>query len=81
MKALYYDTYGPPDVLRFDDLPVPEPGSGEVLVRVCATSVNRTDNATIQAIPFLARLVTGVFRPKRRVPGTEFAGLVEKTGP
>jgi NADPH:quinone reductase-like Zn-dependent oxidoreductase len=81
MKAVVYTRYGPPQVLQFKDIDKPAPGSNEILIKVHATTVNRTDNATIKAIPFFARLVTGLFRPKRTTPGTEFAGEVEAVGP
>ena len=80
MKAVVYTHYGPPDVLQLKDIEKPIPGPGEVLVKVHATTVNRTDNATTKAIPFFARVVTGLFRPKRTTPGTEFAGEVEAIG-
>lgn len=80
MKAWVYTRYGPPDVLRLKEIDKPVPAENEVLVKVFATTVNRTDNATIRAIPFFARVVTGLFRPKKQVPGTEFAGEVEATG-
>jgi len=56
------------------------PAADEVLIRVHATTVNRTDNATIKAIPFFARLVTGLFRPRKNTPGTSFAGEVIEVG-
>lgn len=80
MKAVVYTRYGPPEVLQIRDIDKPVPGSNEILVKVLATTVNRTDNATIQAIPFFARLVTGLFAPKRTTPGTEFSGVVEAVG-
>jgi len=51
-----------------------------VLIRIHATTVNRTDCATIRAIPFFARLATGIFKPKKQIPGTEFAGKIEAVG-
>ena len=80
MKAIVYTKYGPPDVLELREVEKPTPKDNEVLVRVYATTVNRTDNATIKAIPFFARLVTGIFKPKKETPGTEFAGKVEAIG-
>lgn len=80
MKAVVYTHYGPPDVLQIREVEKPAPGENDILVKVVATTVNRTDNATIQGIPFFARLITGVFRPKRQTPGTEFAGEVEAVG-
>lgn len=80
MKAVVYKKYGPPNVLHLEEVDIPVPGDSEILVKVYATTVNRTDNATIRAIPFFARIVTGLFKPKRQTPGTEFAGVVEAVG-
>lgn len=80
MRAVVYTKYGPPDVLQLKEIPNPVPKDNEVLVKVYATTVNRTDNATIKAIPFFARLITGLFRPKKQTPGTEFAGEIEAAG-
>ena len=80
MKAIVYTRYGPPDVLQLKEVAKPTPNDNEVLVRVHATTVNRTDCATIRAKPFFARLWTGVFKPKRQTPGTEFAGEIEVVG-
>ena len=81
MKTLYYTQYGQPDVLQFRDIPRPEPKANELLVRVTFTSVNRTDSATIRGIPFIAKLFTGLFGPRKKTPGSEFAGVVEAVGP
>ena len=80
MKAVIYTHYGPPHVLSIKEIEKPIPRDKEILVKVQATTVNRTDYATINAIPFLARIATGFFRPKRQIPGTEFSGEVEKIG-
>ena len=80
MKAIVYTKYGPPDVLRLKDVAKPVPRDDEVLIKVYATTVNRTDCATIRAKPFFARLFTGMFRPKKQIPGTEFAGKIEAVG-
>jgi len=80
MKALVYERYGTPDVLQLKELEKPVPNNDEILVKVFATTVNRTDNATIKAIPFFARIITGLFKPKKQTPGTEFAGEVTAIG-
>ena len=80
MKAVVYTKYGSPEVLHLKEVEKPIPKANEVLVKVYATTVNRTDNATIKAIPFFARFWTGLFKPKKQTPGTEFAGEVEALG-
>ena len=80
MKAIVYTEYGPPDVLQLKEMEKPIPKDNEVLIKVYATTVNRTDYATIRAIPFFARFFTGLFKPKNQIPGTEFAGKIEEIG-
>jgi NADPH:quinone reductase-like Zn-dependent oxidoreductase len=81
MRAIVYDRYGPPEVLRLEELDRPVPSSGEVLVRVRATSVNRSDCAWRTGDHPLIRVLSGIRRPKRRVLGSEFAGEVVALGP
>jgi NADPH:quinone reductase-like Zn-dependent oxidoreductase len=76
MKAVAFDRYGPPEVLRPMTLTVPEPGPGEVLVRVCATSVNPLD-WKIRARRSRVRPKTGM----PRVLGFDLSGVVEQVGP
>jgi len=80
MKAVVCPKYGPPEVLQLKEVKKPTPKDNEVLVKVYATTVNRTDCATIRAKPFFARLFTGMFKPKKQIPGTEFAGKIEEIG-
>ena len=80
MKAVVYTQYGSPDVLTLTEVKKPAPKDNEVLIRVYAATVNRTDCATVRGIPFFMRLATGLFTPKRQITGTEFAGTIEKTG-
>jgi NADPH:quinone reductase-like Zn-dependent oxidoreductase len=81
MRAAVSERYGPPDVVRVvDDVPVPWPGPDDVLVRVHATTVNRTDCGYRSASPFFLRGLTGLRRPSTRVWGTEYAGVVERVG-
>jgi NADPH:quinone reductase-like Zn-dependent oxidoreductase len=80
MKAIVYQKYGSPDVLQLKEVEKPIPEDNEVLIKVYASTVNRTDSATIRAMPFLIRLFTGLFKPKKQIPGTEFAGKIEEIG-
>ena len=80
MKAIVCKRYGSPDVLEYTEVERPIPRDNEVLIKVHAATVNRTDNAYIKAIPFFSRLITGLFRPKHTIPGTEFAGEIESIG-
>lgn len=81
MRAIVRDRYGPPAVLRLEQIPVPTPGAGDVLVRVRAASVNAGDWHILRADPFLVRLaVGGLFRPRHRVLGSDVAGVVEAVG-
>jgi NADPH:quinone reductase-like Zn-dependent oxidoreductase len=81
MRAVVHDTYGPPEVLRLEEVPRPVPKDDEVLIKIHATTVNRTDTGLRSAEYFISRFVTGVLRPKRKIPGTELAGEVEAIGP
>jgi len=80
MKAIIYKKYGPPDVLELKEIEKPIPQDNEVLIKVLAATVNRTDTATIRAKPFFARFFTGLFKPKKQIPGTEFAGEIIAVG-
>src|SRR2546423_3544588 len=80
MRAVVHDRYGPPDVLRLEDVELPVPNEDEVLVKIHATTVNRTDCGLRSASPFFIRYFTGVRRPKRRILGMELAGEVEAVG-
>ena len=81
MKAVVCDRYGPPEVLRLDDVPRPVPRPDEVLIKIRATAVNRSDTETRAGTPPAARLVTGLRRPRHRILGSELAGVVEAAGP
>ena len=80
MRAVVHDRYGPPDVLRLEEVERPVPKDDEVLVRVHATTVTRTDCGLRKAEPFFSRFFTGLRRPRRRITGTEVAGVVEAIG-
>jgi len=80
MRAVVHDRYGPPDVLRLEGVERPVAKDDEVLVRIHATTVNRTDTGLRAAKPFITRFFTGLLRPKRRILGMEIAGEVEAVG-
>jgi NADPH:quinone reductase-like Zn-dependent oxidoreductase len=80
VKAVVHDRYGPPEVLRIEDVERPVPKDDEVLVRVHATTVNRTDCHVREANPFFWRFYAGMRRPKWRILGSELAGEVEAVG-
>lgn len=80
MRAVVHDRYGPPEVLRIEEVPKPEPSERSVIVRVRATSVTRSDVAWRAAHPWLSRFFTGLRRPKHRILGSEYAGVVEQVG-
>lgn len=80
MRAWTYHRYGPPEVLQREELPVPTPGPTDILVRVHATTVNRTDCGFRSAEYVVSRLFSGLLKPKRKVLGSEFAGEVVAVG-
>jgi NADPH:quinone reductase-like Zn-dependent oxidoreductase len=80
MRAVVHDRYGPPEVLRLEEVERPVPKDDEVLVKVHATTVNRSDCGWRSAKPFITRYFTGLRRPKRRILGSELAGEVETVG-
>jgi NADPH:quinone reductase-like Zn-dependent oxidoreductase len=80
MKAVYRTRYGPPGVLEVEESPRPEPRAGEVLVRVHAATVNRTDCGGLWGAPFVYRFFAGLRRPKHTATGSDFAGEVEAVG-
>jgi len=80
MRAVVHDRYGPPEVLRLEDVEPPVPKDGEVRVRIHATTVSRTDCALREGVPFVARLTTGLRRPRQRILGSDLAGEVEAIG-
>ncbi len=80
MRAVVFDRYGPPEVLRVEEVERPVPKEDEVLVRIHATTVNRSDCGYRGAEPFFTRFFTGLLRPKYRTPGMELAGEVAAVG-
>lgn len=80
MKAIVYSKYGSPDVLQQMEVPKPIPKDNEVLVKVHATTLNRTDCGFRRPDYFIIRLFNGFFEPKVKILGSEFAGTVETVG-
>jgi NADPH:quinone reductase-like Zn-dependent oxidoreductase len=80
MKAAVRSSYGPPDVVRIAEVDRPTAKAHQVLVKVHATTVNRTDCGFRAGRPFFVRLLTGLPWPRVTVLGTEFAGTVEAVG-
>ncbi|WP_283137380.1 NAD(P)-dependent alcohol dehydrogenase [Rhizohabitans arisaemae] len=80
MKAAVRRRYGSPDVVSVEEAEKPPVKENELLIKVHATTVNRTDCGLRVAHPFFLRLITGLFRPKVTIIGTEFAGEVTATG-
>ena len=80
VKAVVYDRYGAPDVLRVEDVPVPTPAAGQVRVKVAATSVNLSDWECLRGSPAYAR-IGGLRSPARRTLGSDIAGVVDDVGP
>lgn len=80
MKAAVHTRYGPPDVVQVREVPKPVPQANDVLVRVHASTVNRTDCGIRSAEYVVSRFFSGLFKPKQQTLGCEFAGVVEATG-
>jgi NADPH:quinone reductase-like Zn-dependent oxidoreductase len=80
MKAIVQDKYGSPDVLQFKDIDKPLVNDDEVLVRAHAAAVNIGDWHLLTGVPYVMRIVVGLRRPKREIPGTDVAGRVEAVG-
>jgi NADPH:quinone reductase-like Zn-dependent oxidoreductase len=80
MKAAVHVIYGLPEVISVQEVETPTPKDNELLIRVYATTVNRTDCHILWGKPFFMRLFTGLFKPRLTVTGTDFAGQIEATG-
>jgi NADPH:quinone reductase-like Zn-dependent oxidoreductase len=85
MKALVQDLYGTSAVLRLEDVERPQPGPGEVLVRIAAASINAADWHIMRGEPRIARLmdrsIFGRTGPRQRIRGRDFAGTIDAVGP
>jgi len=80
MKAVTRTTFGSPEVLEIKSIENPVPKDDEVLIRVYATTVNRTDCGILTGKPYLIRAFVGFSKPRHLVPGTDFAGQIEALG-
>jgi NADPH:quinone reductase-like Zn-dependent oxidoreductase len=87
MRAVVYDRYGPPDVLRLEDVERPVPKEDELLVKIRSVAVTRADCGTREAnrpsglaVSLISRSISGLRRPRQRILGSEFAGEVEAVG-
>jgi NADPH:quinone reductase-like Zn-dependent oxidoreductase len=80
MRAVVFDRYGPPEVQQLEDVARPVPKADEVLVKIRATTVTRTDCGLRAGKPIVVRLFFGLRRPLQRILGTELAGEVEAIG-
>ena len=80
MKAIVRETYGPPEVLHLEEVPLPNVGDGDVLVRVQAASANAGDWHLLRGTPLPFRLVAGLRKPRFKIIGNDIAGRVEAAG-
>lgn len=85
MRAAVYDRFGAPEVVHIEEVPVPQPGANDILIRVVASTVSAADHRMRArdfppGIELLAIPVVGLFRPRRRILGMDFAGIVEAVG-
>jgi NADPH:quinone reductase-like Zn-dependent oxidoreductase len=80
MKAFTKTKYGGPEILQLEDVAKPSLKNGHILVKVVANSVNPADWRILRGKPFFARFTFGLFKPKDKIPGADFAGVVEEVG-
>ena len=80
MKAIVHTEYGPPEVLQLKEVKKPVPKDNEVLIKIHATTVNRTDCGFRKPEYFIVRFFSGFFKPNKNILGSEFAGEIEATG-
>ena len=80
MKAAVRSNYGLPGDLHIEELDIPTPNDDEVLIRVHATTVNRSDCHVLSGKPFFMRFFTGLFQPRASVIGSDFAGEIAAVG-
>ncbi len=80
MKAVVYEKYGPPEVLHYREIEKPSPKDDEILIKVEAASVTPLDWHLLTGIPYLARLIAGLLKPKHKILGTDLSGIIEAVG-
>ena len=80
MRAIIHTQYGPPRVAQLKEIAKPLPADKELLIKVVASTVNRTDCGFRSAEYFISRLFSGLFKPKFEILGNEFAGIIEAVG-
>jgi NADPH:quinone reductase-like Zn-dependent oxidoreductase len=80
MKAVFRHQYGSHDVIQIGEMPLPILKPDEALVKVSATTVNRTDQGVITGLPYVFRFFTGLFKPQYSILGTDFAGEIVELG-
>ncbi len=80
MKAAIHTKYGPPEVVQVREVAKPVPAPDEVLIKVHATTVNRTDCGFRSAEYFVSRFFSGLLKPKYQTLGCDFAGVIEEIG-
>ena len=81
MEAIIRDKYGPPDVLKLQEIEKPIQKDNEILMKVHAASVNHADSHSLRGTPFMARIILGgLITPKVKILGYDFAGQVESVG-
>jgi NADPH:quinone reductase-like Zn-dependent oxidoreductase len=79
MKAIVHHEYGSPDLLELEEVQKPTPGDNQLLIKVYAASVNRSDWEGLTGKPFYAR-IGGLTKPNNKIPGSDIAGIVETVG-
>src|SRR5437660_12070279 len=80
MKAIVYQNFGSPDILRFEEIDKPTPADNEVLIKVRAASINPLDWKLMKGGPFIMRLLLALGKPKLKRPGVGVAGAAEADG-
>jgi NADPH:quinone reductase-like Zn-dependent oxidoreductase len=80
LKAVVYTEYGGPEVLHVTEAKKPIPNDGEVLIKVCAVSINDWDWALVEGTIFVNRLFYGLFKPKKQILGSDISGRIEAIG-